>query len=260
MPLSDPPALRPESIESVFARVGRIHEGRRADIALAQALDRLARWQSARLRQTYADLAVQARYRDAVRFFQADLYGGADYAQRDADLARVVPAMRRMLPAGVVATIAEAMEANVLAYELDRALLGHLPCGASRLTVAEYCHAYRAMGCRAERERQIALIHDIGSALDRYVHKPLVVTALKVMRRPARAAGFSVLHDFLERGFIAFSRMNGAGEFLAAVVARETALMETIYGGDDAPFLDPFADAAGATPAQVLPFAGLPKR
>ncbi len=40
---------------------------------------------------TYADLAAQPRYADAIAFFLSDLYGGADFAQRDADLARVVP-------------------------------------------------------------------------------------------------------------------------------------------------------------------------
>ena len=33
-----------------------------------------------------------------MRFFQTDLYGNRDFAQRDADLARIVPVMVRMLP------------------------------------------------------------------------------------------------------------------------------------------------------------------
>ena len=69
---------------------------------------------------TYADLAAQPRYADAIAFFLSDLYGGADFAQRDADLARVVPVMTRMLPGRVIATIGEATELNVLSQELDR--------------------------------------------------------------------------------------------------------------------------------------------
>ena len=96
-------------------------EGRIA--ALACTLERLAAWQASRMGRTYADLAAQPRYADAIAFFQSDLYGASDFAQRDADLARVVPIMTRMLPARVIATVAQAMELNALSRELDRALL-----------------------------------------------------------------------------------------------------------------------------------------
>src|SRR3954470_25009338 len=72
-------------------RIRQVHTDRSADPRLAKALERIADWQAARLSQTYADLSLQPRYRDAIAFFQTDLYGGANFAQRDADLARIVP-------------------------------------------------------------------------------------------------------------------------------------------------------------------------
>jgi hypothetical protein len=225
-----------------LARVTRLHEQRRANPALDAALERLARWQAARLRRTYADLEAVPRYADAVEFFEADLYGGADFARRDADVARIAPLMVVTLPDRVIGTIAHAMEVNALSQELDRALLARLPRADGRFTVAEYCSAYRRMDDRAARERQIRLIADIGSALDRFVRMPLLHAALVMMRQPAKLAGMSVLHDFLERGFDAFRKMNGADEFLAAIVGRETALMDAIIGGATAPFPDPLCD------------------
>jgi len=59
------------------------------------------------------------------------------------------------------------------------------------------------------------------------------------MRTPAHLAGMGVLHDFLERGFAAFHRMCGAALFLATITARETALLDAIMSGDDAPFPAP---------------------
>jgi len=231
------------ALARTIAHVTRLHEERRADPALEAALERLARWQAARLRQTYADLEAMPRYAGAVAFFEADLYGGADFAQRDADVARIAPVMVVMLPARVIGTIAQAMEVNALSQELDRALLARLPRAEGRFTVAEYCRAYRAMDDRPARERQIRLIADIGAALDRFVRMPLLHAALVMMRQPARLAGMGVLHDFLERGFDAFRNMNGADEFLAAIVGRETALMDAIFGGANAPFPDPPRDA-----------------
>jgi hypothetical protein len=219
-------------------RARTLHERRAASPALAAALDRLAHWQSRRLDATYADLARNPRYAAAIAFFGTDLYGPGDFSRRDADLARVVPLMGRLLSEGVLATVAGAMELSVLSHELDRALLERLD-PAAPLSVPAYCDAYRELGDRRSRERQITLIVTVGRALDRYVGKRLVRSALAAMRQPARLAGLSALQDLLERGFAAFQRMHGAGEFLAAVETRETALMNAIFAGDRAPFPEP---------------------
>ncbi len=216
----------------------RLHEERRASPAGAAALDRVARWQARRLNATYADLARDPRYAEAIAFFQSDLYGPGDFSRRDADLTRVVPLMVRVVPNGVIATIAMAMELSTLSQELDRSLIEVLDARQG-FTVAQYCVAYRACGNRAARARQIALIGRTGRALDRYVRTPFVRTTLTLMRKPARAAGLSALQNFLERGFASFAHMHGADEFLATVDARETALMEEIFSGNEAPFSDP---------------------
>ncbi len=221
-------------------RVANLHAQRRANPILAGSLERLARWQARRLRQTYADLAAQPRYATAINFFEKDLYGdAADFAQRDSDLARVVPMMVRMLPERVIATVADAVELNALSHELDAAVLALLPRASGSFGVVDYCRAYREVGRRADRERQINLIDEVGVALDHYVKKALIRSALVMMRRPAHLAGFGALHDFLERGFSAFRKMDGATEFLATIRARENELMERILGGDNAPFPDP---------------------
>ena len=219
-------------------RARALHEQRAASPALAAALDRLAQWQSRRLNGTYADLARDPRYAAAIAFFGTDLYGPGDFSRRDADLARVVPLMSKVLPEGVLATIAGAMELSVLSHELDRSLLERLGPAAA-LAVVSYCEAYRELGERQSRERQIALIVSVGHALHRYVDKPLVRSALAAMRQPARLAGFGALQDLLERGFAAFRSMNGAAEFLATVEMRETTLMNAIFAGDRAPFPEP---------------------
>jgi hypothetical protein len=227
----------------LFRQVERalaLHEKRAASAELAAALDRLAAWQTRRLNSTYADLAADPRYARATAFFGSDLYGPGDFSRRDADLARVVPLMAKVLPQGMIATISGAMELSALSRELDRALLGKLPPDKP-LSVATYCAAYRALANRDARERQIELIVAVGRALDRYVGKPLVRSALAAMRQPARVAGLSALQDFLERGFAAFREMRGADEFLATVESRETALMNAIFSGDNQPFPEPDA-------------------
>ncbi len=222
-------------------RVQLLHAERAGNPILAGAIARVSGWQSRRLRMTYADLGADPRYAAAVEFFQNDLYGAADFSRRDADLARVVPLMVRMLPVSILVTITAAMELNGLSQELDRALLGRLSRADGQFSVAEYCKAYRRMGNFALRRRQINLIWEIGAVLDRQVRKPLLRTALLMMRHPARLAGMSALQDFLERGFDAFHHMGGAAHFLETIRSRETDIMEAIIAGVSDPFPDPLA-------------------
>ena len=74
-----------------------------------------------------------------------------------------------------------------------------------------------------------------------------------MMRQPARLSGLSALHDFLERGFVAFRKMGNATEFLSTIDTRERALMERLLAGDTVPFPDPLEPraraAAGPLPA-----------
>lgn len=226
------------ALSQALARVRQHHVERAADPDLARVLAALGAWQGRRLKATYADLERMPRYAAAIAFFETDLYGGTDFAQRDADLARVVPAMKRLMPENVIATVAMAIELDALSKDLDRAMVGALR-SASEISVADYCAAYRSVGRFDARLRQIGLIGDVGAALDRMVGKPMIRTALTMMRKPARLAGLAALQDFLERGFTAFAQMRGAAEFLAMIRERETAIHAAIASGSDAPFPDP---------------------
>jgi hypothetical protein len=224
-----------------LSRVRACQAERVADPALACALIRLGDWQVRRLRATYADLAASPRYAPALKFFETDLYGAPDFAKRDGDVARVVPAMRRLLPDNVLATVSIAVELNAVSQELDRAMIDHLAPFGERFTVAQYCAAYRKTDEDQRRKRQIRLIADVGAALDYYVRKPVLRAALRMMRGPAQIAGLSAMQDFLERGFAAFAHLRGATEFLATIEDRESALHDAIAGGADDPFPDPVA-------------------
>jgi hypothetical protein len=239
MPAAPADNAAPLELIRELERVQRLHADRAGNPIMAGALERVAHWQSRRLRMTYADLAADPRYTGAIEFFQNDLYGATDFSRRDADLARVVPLMVKVLPGKVILTLAAALELNALTQELDRALLARLPRPDGYFSVTEYCKAYRRAGNFPLRQRQVRLIVEVGAALDRYVGKPMIRTALGMMRQPAKMAGLVALQDFLERGFAAFRGMKGADEFLRTIDTRETQIHETIVGGANDPFPDP---------------------
>ena len=191
-------------------------------------------WQSERLARTYADIAATPRYRSATQFFLEDLYGPKDFSTRDAEMLRIVPTMAKLLPASAVETAALAIELEALSEDLDHRLARALAPGP--IDDGVYAKAYRETSTRAERERQIELIGEVGRRLDALVKKPLVFRTLKLMRTPAKMAGLQDLQDFLEHGFDAFRGMDGAAEFLALVRERETAILNRLFSGAAKPF------------------------
>ena len=95
---------------------------RAADQALAQQVSAVKAYQRERFSRTHADLLAHPRYAAAARFFLDDLYGPQDFAERDAQFARIVPALVRLFPHEVVATVESLAELHALSESLDSAM------------------------------------------------------------------------------------------------------------------------------------------
>jgi hypothetical protein len=192
----------------------------------------LRAWQGARLARTHRDLLESRRFHDAAQFFLTDLYGPSDLSRHIEDVRRLVPVMTNVLPDSGLATVAHAMELNVLSESLDGAMVEAL--GAKDITDTAYAEAYRSVGRADDRRHQIDLIALLGGALEGLSHIRFLGITLRMMRTPAQIAGLGELQGFLERGYAAFGAMSGgADEFVTIVVARERAISEALMAGDD---------------------------
>jgi hypothetical protein len=188
---------------------------------------RVKQWQHRRLRYTYHDLSIDHRFAPATTFFFDELYGEKDTVQRDRDLLRMYPTIKRLLPKFAFETLDNALALDVLSEEFDQALAAQTRGVA--INNAVYCEAFRAVGRKADRLRQVALMQEVGHGLDLVVKKPLIYSTLKMLRRPSKLAGRAEMQQFLEAGFSAFRHMKGATPFLHAIAERETALIEAIF-------------------------------
>jgi hypothetical protein len=224
---------RRDQVDDLFARQHQLASGARAAWHTAERLRELRRWQARRLARSYADLRNDARYARAVEFFLSDLYAPQDFPQRDQDLARAWRYLQRALPRTAVDILVRAVELQVLTLELDAAMLRALAPGP--VTTASYAAAYRAVGQRDARLRQIDLIVGIGTDLSRIVKHAWVGRLLRLAHAPAQVAGFGVLQDFLERGFDAFRAMPDAERLLQAVRERETRFLDALLAGGSEP-------------------------
>jgi hypothetical protein len=230
--MNDPEDIT-ERLTRQLDRVAALREAAVNDSKLDAARQRLRAWQAVRLARTHAELLANPRMGLAASFFLTDIYGAEDLSKLDANVQRVVPTMKRVLPAAGLEIVADAIELEALSEDLDFATATALGAEANNLSAATYGAAYRKVDRRAERERQIDLIENLGQSLDRLVHKPLVGTTLSLMRKPAQLAGLAELQDFLHRGYKAFIKMGDVHEFLDLVVGRERKLLEALFDGDD---------------------------
>ncbi|MCD6734621.1 MAG: hypothetical protein LT103_13640 [Burkholderiaceae bacterium] len=221
-----------QRLQKTASEVARMRAAIGADAQTRAWTQALKNWQAHRLARTYADLLAEPRHGAAARFFLQDLYGAKDFSQRDAELARLVPMLVRLLPEPALATIADAIEMDALSERLDLEMATLLR-ESDPLAIDEpaYADAYRHAGSRRDRERQIELIGAIGQSLDRLVRHPMLGRLLKAMGGPARVAGLSQMHEFLMRGFEAFRAIDGASGFLARIEARERAILEALHAG-----------------------------
>jgi len=210
-------------LETVAAERSR----RQREPALALRVVALKTYQQGRFAKTYADLLESKRYGPASRFFLQELYGPRDFADRDAQFARVVPALVRLFPKEIIATVRTLAQLHALSEQLDTATAVALV--SASVDAVAYAGAWRTAGREADRMLQITLTLSVGQSLDRLTRTPLLRHTLRMMRGPAKSAGLAELQGFLETGFDAFKAMDGAREFLATIDQRERALAKALF-------------------------------
>lgn len=221
---------KPSGTLAYLDTVAAEREARRNDAALGSRVLALKAYQQTRFARTHADMLADPRYGRAASFFLEDLYGPNDFADRDAQFARIVPALTRLFPQEVVHTVDALGELHALSEQLDTRLASHLP--NAPWGRVEYLRAWQATGQIEARQHQLDLVLALGRRLDQFTRSRLMRQTLRMMRSPARAAGLAALQAFLERGFDTFAAMKGAEPFLMAVERRERAAIQRYFDAD----------------------------
>lgn len=230
----DPAHTIRDAIAQVFALRAKAAE----EPGLGQAVSAIKRLQAQRFHGSYADLLQSAAYGAASRFFLDELYGERDYSERDSQFARIAGSLATVLPAPVVGTTVALAQLHALTEALDHAMALqwlHLRQQTPASETEAYVLAWRAVGRQAERQLQLDGVMQLGSQLVGLTRKPGLATLLKLMRRPAAAAGLASLQQFLETGFGIFRTLaradHQAQEFLDTIAQRESAWLETMFDG-----------------------------
>ena len=202
-------------------------------------LPELRRWQGQRLERSFTRFLQDPGTRPAAQFFLDDIYGDHDFSRRDADIAKVMPMMQGLLPQSLLASVADAIELDVLTHAFDLRMahvLGRLAPSRRRLDDSLYMNAYRAVGLPRLRGYQIELISQVGQGLGSALGIPKMGRLLRLSRLPARALGLAELQGFLERGFDAFAQLGDIDGFLEEIDRSERAISCRLFAGEPEPF------------------------
>jgi hypothetical protein len=194
-------------------------------------------YQRQRLLDTHDHLIANPATEPAARFLIEEVYGGRDLKPVAFDIRRAINKAMSLLPNKVMDTSATVLEAAILTQELDEALADVL---ADRLDQPLdddcWCQGYRELGREDLRALQLSLVEEIGPHIDRYVRSRMLQATFRLVRRPAHAAGFGNLYDFLDLGFGAMQGIPSCGALLQQVAAVEQQIMQQVLAQHPQPF------------------------
>ena len=225
-----------QNIQDSLQVVSQFRRQHASNPALAQASAEVKRFQARRFQATYADLLQIPRYKAAATFFLHELYSDKDYAERDQQFARIVKTISRLFPQEVVNTTAALAELHALTETLDDQMATCWLADSVKIPEGsefdQYIRCWRRLANREARHRQLDVVLQLGQEMDRLTRMRGLQTLLKMMRRPAAAAGLDALQKFLETGFAAFAKMDGADAFLKLIQQRESEWIKSLFDDD----------------------------
>jgi hypothetical protein len=233
------------TISEALAVVHQLQQVQHNDPALLAMVHSVKRAQCSRFQRSYFDVLTHSDWADAAQFFLQELYADRDFSRRDAAKLRIAPAIERLFPHSVVLVATTLAQLHALSEQLDHrmalAMLA-IPIAAQSDPVvrAHYPLAWRAVGQRAARAEQLALVEHLGAELVKITRVKGLRVLLRMMRGPAHAAGLEHLQKFLEQGFDTFAAMQrskaGVAGFLSTIRQREDAWLNRLF---DTPATNP---------------------
>ncbi len=210
------------------------------DSQMFESYDRFTRWQLDYMLPFFSDLLEPEGYEGAVDFIVSDL-AGVGISDRDRDIERATPVIVRSLPGHALETAAAAVELNARVLEINLAICREmLVDGKLPAVIAEndYLAACREVSSYDECMGLVHLAVELGETLKKLTRVPLIGGLLRTMRKPAHAAGFGALQEFLETGFVTFRRISDIDRFLELLQQRMSQVFEYIYRSETVPATD----------------------
>lgn len=215
-----------ESFKSNLEGAKNLREAVKGNKELFESKTALKAYQTKRMETTHKNLLDDPKTRDAAMFFLSEVYSDKDLTQRDKDLTALTPIIEKTFPESTLRTVALAIELDHLTERLDIQMAMRL---GKEFTDEQYNTAFREIGTKEDREKQLSMVQSLGDSLAGLVKITGLYTLVKMMRKPAQMANLEEIHNFMEKGFGFFKETKDPKEFIRAIIDKETKIMEEMY-------------------------------
>ncbi|MEQ1296768.1 hypothetical protein ABLT94_02585 [Acinetobacter soli] len=199
-------------------------------------------WLKARMIHTHSDLFEQPQYRLMTDYFLNRLYGGPDFDPLAAQIERLLKyahKVEKLVPDNAIKTGTKSISLAILALELDEQialqLLKDYPVDTP-ITDEMMRQTLIQLDQKAQRLHQLALLDDLGKALDKYMRSFVMYTAFKMAKGPVMKHNFELMYHFIDEGFRAMKPLKSAEAFIKAFTHKEREIVEKVHAGHPDPF------------------------
>jgi len=175
-------------------------------------------------------------------YFLNRLYGGAEFdalAEQIARLTRYAHKAEKLIPDNAIKTGTHGVELAILAVQLDEQVAQQLleyyhP--AESLTDEIMRLTYLKLDQGQDRLKQLAMLDQLGTHLDKYMRSFIVQAAFKMCKGAAEKYRFEVMYEFMQDGFLAMKPLKSAEKFVREFTATERNIIDRVHAGDPQPF------------------------
>ncbi|HAA06567.1 MAG TPA: hypothetical protein DCD99_04490, partial [Acinetobacter schindleri] len=199
-------------------------------------------WQKERMQRTHAKQFAEKQNVLMSEYFLNRLYGGPDFdalAEQIARLTRYAHKAEKLIPDNAIKTGTHGVELAILAVQLDEQVAQQLledyhP--AESLTDEIMRLTYLKLDQGQDRLKQLAMLDQLGTHLDKYMRSFIVQAAFKMCKGAAEKYRFEVMYEFMQDGFLAMKPLKSAEKFVREFTATERNIIDRVHAGDPQPF------------------------
>ena len=206
------------------------------DSTLNDTLNEVQTWQRARIRRTHSALFEQPKNQPMASYFLTQLYGGDEFKVLAKQLERILPKakkLERLAKESALETGTMAIQAAILAIELDMHLAQWLIAQNLPINEENMLAAYRGINESAERYAQISHLKEVCYRTDKYLNSFVLRKAFDFSKGAAYRHNYQPLYDFIDAGFDAMKPLKSVGNFIDSFCVRETKFIEQIHAADN---------------------------
>ncbi len=214
------------------------------DQPLNDKLNEVQTWQRARIQNTHRELFEQPKNTPMADYFLTQLYGGDDFKLLAKQLERILPKakkLERLAKESALETGSMAIQAAILAIELDMHLAQWLIDNELPVNENNMIAAYRAVDEADERRTQINNLKEVCYRTDKYLNSFVLRKAFGLAKSTAYRHGYQPLYDFIDAGFSAMKPLKSVGGFIDPFCQRELEIIDQVHATDSNGKLDAFA-------------------